>query len=61
MDDFFMIMFFLDKPALLRQDAAVNVNVWLAPDRACRKGGGLNIYKSSALKQQPKRQKQALM
>lgn len=27
-------------------DAAVNVNIWLTPDQACRRGGGLDIYRS---------------
>lgn len=62
MDDFFMIIVFSWQTLpcsifyWVRQDAAVNVNVWLAPDRACRKGGGLNIYKSRP-QLQPKRQK----
>ncbi|CAK9029136.1 unnamed protein product [Durusdinium trenchii] len=27
-------------------DAAVNVNIWLTPDSACKKGGGLEIFRS---------------
>ena len=34
------------------KDAAVNVNIWLTPDQACRRGGGLDIYRSSPHRRQ---------